>query len=509
MEQKVITTVQDTASMIWSYVPNLVGALAILVIGWIVAGWLARLVRVGLEKSGLVGRLSKVVSDVDVEDAKTVELWIGKSVFVILILFVLVGFFQVLGLNQITQPITGFLNEIFLYLPRLIGPVVLVLVAWIVAKFLRIVVRRGMASTKLDERVQKDADYTDDKKMSLSNTAGEAVYWLTFLVFLPAILGSLELGGLLGPVRGLVDTLLGYLPNLFAAGLILFIGWLVAKVVRKILTNLLAAAGTDRLSEKVGLHSALGKQNLSGLTGLIAYVLILIPVIVGALNALNLAAITQPASQMLNEILAVIPNLFAGSLVLVVAYVVAKIVAGLTTGLLAGVGFDSLPHRLGLQADEKSKGRSASEIAGFILIVAIMLFATIEAFRLIGFETAGALISEFLIFSGHVLLGLLIIGLGLFLAKFVADIIKDTGLPNASLLALIARVAILVLASAMGLGEMGLGEDIIVLAFGLTLGAVAVALAIAFGLGGRDAAAQITAKWSDGTASGGSKPSKD
>lgn len=505
MEQRVVTTVQDTASMVWSYVPTLVGALAILVIGWIIAGWVARLVRNGLEKSGLVGRIPKAVADIDAKDAKIVENWIGKSVFVLLVLFVLVGFFQVLGLNQITEPVTGFLNEIFEYLPRLIGPVILVLIAWIVAKFLRIAVRKGVASTKLDERVKEDTELGDDDKKSLSYTAGEAVYWLTFLVFLPAILGSLELGGLLGPVRGLVNEVLGYLPNMFAAGLILFVGWLVAKVVRKIVTNLLVSVGTDNLSERVGLHSALGKQNLSGLIGLVVYVFILIPVIVAALNAMSLEAVTRPASQMLNEILAAIPNLFAGALVLVIAYVVAKIVAGLASGLLASIGFDTLPQRLGLQSAEKTTGRSPSDIVGFILMVAIMLFATVEAFGLIGFEAAGTLVAEFLVFSSHVLLGLLIIGLGLFLAKIVADVIKDTGLPNAPLLATIARVAILVLASAMGLGEMGVGDDIIVLAFGLTLGAVAVAAAIAFGMGGREAAARITSRWASGSNAGEGK----
>ena len=171
MEQKIIVTLQETANMIWSYVPNLVGALAILVIGWIVAGWLARLVRVGLEKSGLVRRLSRIVSDVDAENAKTVERGVGKSIFYILMLFVLIGFFQVLGLNQITQPLSGFLNEIFQYLPRLIGPVVLVLIAWVVAKFLRMAVRRGMATTKIDERVQEDAGYREDTSVSISNAA--------------------------------------------------------------------------------------------------------------------------------------------------------------------------------------------------------------------------------------------------------------------------------------------------------------------------------------------------
>lgn len=498
MENTVVTTVQDTAGVLWAYVPSLVGALAILVIGWFVAGMIARGARLGIEKSNLVGCATKVIKDFDPANVKTIEHWIGRGVFVILMMFVLIGFFQVLGLNQITEPITGFLNEIFEYLPRLIGPIILILIAWIVAKFLRLATKKAMAATKLDERIEKDADLTGDQRVSVSDTAGEAVYWLTFLVFLPAVLSSLEIGGLLGPVRVVVDELLGYVPNLFAAGLILTIGWLAARIIRKIVTNLLHSVGTDDLSERVGLGSSLGKQKVSDLIGLIVYILIFVPIVVAALNALELNAITQPASRMLDEILAALPDLFAGALVLAIAYFVAKIVGSLATSLLAGVGFDTLPRRLGVLSDEGSTGRSPSEIAGFALTIAIILFATIEAFSLIGFEAVASLIADFLVFAGHILIGLFIIALGLFLAKVVSDAIKDSKIPNAAPLAMLARIAILILASAMGLGEMGLGDEIIALAFGLTLGAIAVALAIAFGIGGRDAAARIVSKWTGG-----------
>lgn len=507
--QNFMTAVQDTANLIWAYVPNLVGALAILIIGWIVAGLLARLARAGLAKTGLAGRVSKFATDVDPGDSKNIEVWFGKAVFFILMLFVLIGFFQALGLTPITQPISGFLNEIFEYLPRLIGPVVLILVAWVIAKFLRLAVRRGLESSRFGKLAGTDGDEDSAIGSSqLPQTAGEAVYWLTFLVFLPAILGSLELGGLLGPVRSVVGELLGYLPNLFAAGLILFVGWIVAKLVRKIITNVLASIGTDSLSERVGLQGALGKQKLSDLAGLVVYILILIPIIIAALNAMSLSAITQPASDMLQQILGALPGLFAATLLLVIAYVVAKIVSGLVSELLAGVGFDALPSRLGIRAasSEKAAGRTPSAIAGFVLMIAIMLFAVVEAFDLIGFEAVGDLVSVFLIFAGQVLLGLFIIGLGLYLARVVADAIRDSNLKNGVLLATTARIAILILAFAMGLGEMGLGDEIITLAFGLTLGAVAIALAIAFGIGGRDEAAKLVAKWSRGNSSDTTPP---
>lgn len=498
MEKAAMTTAQDTAGMIWAYVPSLVGALAILVIGWIVAGLIARGARLGVEKTNLVGRVTKVVGDFEPADIRAMERWVGRVVFLTLMLFVLIGFFQVLGLNQITLPITGFLNQVFEYLPRLFGPVVLVLIAWVVAKFLRIATKRGLSSTKLDERLEKDADLAGERRISVSETAGEAVYWLTFLVFLPAVLSSLELGGLLGPVRTVVDELLGYLPNLFAAGLILAIGWVAARIIRKIVTNLLRAVGTDSLGERIGLHGALAGRDLSELVGLVIYVLILVPVIVSALNALELSAITLPASRMLDEILLALPNLFAGVLLLVIAYIVARIVGSLSTSLLAGLGFDTLPVKLGVSADVVEKSRKPSDIAGFLLVVAILLIASVEALSLIGFETAADLVAGFLVFSGHILLGLFIIALGLFIAKVVAEALRESGVPNGNLLAMLARAAILILAFAMGFGEMGVGQEIIALAFGLALGAVAVALAIAFGIGGRDAAAKVVAKWAAG-----------
>jgi hypothetical protein len=509
MERNFMTTLQDTFNTIWAYVPSLVGALAILVIGWIAAGIIARLVRTGVEKTGLVGRVSRLGTDISAEDEKAFEEWIGRGVFLILMLFVLVGFFQVLGLSEISRPLNSFLNEVFQYLPRLIGPVILILIAWIVAKLLRMLVVRGIGATRLQERLQADTDLGGEGSGTLAATAGEAVYWLTFLVFLPAILSSLELEGLLGPVRVVVDELLGYLPNLLAAALILFIGWFAARILRKIVANLLAAIGTDGLSERIGLRAVLGDQTLSGLIALIVYVVILIPVIIAALNALELNAITQPASLMLNKILAALPNLFAGALILVVSYVVAKLVSSLVAGLLAGFGFDTLPQRLGLGGAVTSGGRTPSEIAGFVLLVAIMLFATVEALDLIGFSAVADLVSQFLVFTGHIIVGLFIFGLGLYLAQLAAKLIKDSSLPNADLLATLARIAIIVLALAMGLGEMGLGDEIVGLAFGLTLGAIAVALAIAFGLGGRDAAARIVAKWTDGTPSTGGRPRED
>ncbi len=171
-----------------------------------------------------------------------------------------------------------------------------------------------------------------------------------FLLFLPAILNALALQGLLAPVQGMLDKILVVLPNIVSAGLILGIGWLLARIVQRIVTNLLVAIGADRLSDRVGLNRVLGSQGLSSVIGLVVYILIRIPVLIASLNALALEAVTQPASNMLNTLLAALPAIFAAVLVLVLAYVVGRVIAGLMTNLLTGVGFNAILGQLGFNA---------------------------------------------------------------------------------------------------------------------------------------------------------------
>lgn len=482
---------RDAIGLVGAYVPSLVAALVVLVVGWIVASIVARLVQKAVSMTGLGSVVERGLPETSGESTAKIERWVGRGVFLILMLFVLVAFFEVLGLTQITGPLTGFLNELFVYAPRLIGPLLLIVIAWVVANLLRAITRRALAAIRLDERLSASADLTTTDSKPFSETVSESVYWLTYLLFLPAVLSALDLGGLLEPVRTAVSEILAFLPNILAAAIILIVGWLVARVLRRITTNFLLAAGAERLREREEVKDSFGRQTISGTVGLIVYVLVFVPVLIAALNALSLDAVTEPASDMLRDILSVVPSLVAGVFILLIAFFVGRIVAGLTTGVLTGIGFNNVSQTLGISHERLSGERTMSEIVGYIVYIVIMLFATIEALGLIGFEALSGLILTFLVFAINALFGLVIIGLGLFLGKLAGDIVATTNVPNPKTVSWIARVAIIVLAVAMGVRQMGVAEEIISLAFGLTLGAIAVAVAIAFGFGGRDAAARL------------------
>jgi hypothetical protein len=231
------------------------------------------------------------------------------------------------------------------------------------------------------------------------------------------------------------------------------------------------------------------------LIGLLLYVLILIPVLIAALDALQLEAITQPASDMLNTILGAFPAIYGAFLVLGIAYIVGRVVAGLITNLLTGFGFNTILARLGLGQEPEEGERTPSEFVGYLVLVAIMFFAAIEALRLLNFELLAEGLAQFTGFAGQIILGLVIFAIGLYLANLAASAIEASDAAQAGLLALAGRIAILVLSGAMALRQMGLANEIVNLAFGLLLGAIAVAVALAFGLGGRDIAARQLERW--------------
>ncbi len=474
-------------------------AIFVLFAGWLAARIGAWAVKKGLEKTTIDNRIAKWALGDEKGEGFEVEAWVGKVVYYILLLFALVLFFNTLQLTFVSEPLVTLLNKVTGYVPQVLGAALLIALAWLVATAARKTVSIAADSWRLDEKVVGEAGLDKDATPGVGRTLGDAIYWLVFLLFLPIVLGTLQLEGLLTPVQAMMGRLLTFAPNILAAGLILAAGWLLARIVQRIVTTLLGAVGVDRLGEKIGLGTALGTRKLSGLAGLVVYVFILFNVILSSLSALALEAVTRPASEMLGQVLEAIPRLFAASVLLALAFYVGRLVAQLLVGVLAGAGFDSVLDKLGLaMSSTTSSGKRPSDLAGTVLLTIIMLFASIEAAGLLGFANLAVLLASLLEFTGQLALGLVVFGVGLFLANFAASTIRASGNPQAGLLATAARVGILVLSTAIALSQMGIANKIIELAFGLLLGSIAVAAAIAFGLGGRDVAAKQIEEWREG-----------
>ncbi|HQO79043.1 MAG TPA: mechanosensitive ion channel, partial [Thermodesulfobacteriota bacterium] len=225
-------------SQIDQTIPNLLGAILVLLIGLVIALVLGVVSKEALRKTGFSNRLCHWLGKP--EGSLKVDEWIGKALFYLILFFVLVAFFQALGLTLITEPFNRLLTNIFAYAPRLIAPIVLLLIAWILASILRLTLKKTLTAAKFDERLSSQTAIDEEKKtiLPLSRSISDALYWLIFLLFLPAVLDALALEGLMRPLRDMIDRILSYLPNLLGALIVLIFGWFLARVIQKIVTNL-------------------------------------------------------------------------------------------------------------------------------------------------------------------------------------------------------------------------------------------------------------------------------
>jgi large-conductance mechanosensitive channel len=385
-------------------------------------------------------------------------------------------------LNETLGKIFGDLKE---YAPGIIKAALLLLLAWIIASIVRSIVNKVAGKARLDERAGSP----------VTASLASLVYWLTFLFFLPGILEALNLRQMLVPVQEMFNKIFAFIPNLLGAGIIFAVGYFVAKLVRQIITNVLSAAGLDEFSQKAGISSALGKQSLSGMLGLISFVLIIVPVAQAALSKLQLDTVTRPVEAMMTKLIGVVPGIIGAAAVLIISYYLGKIVGQFVTNLLEGLGFNALLMRLGLPQTSGEGGKTPSQVVGYLVTAAILVLAIMQAAEVMGMTGLSSIVSEFSVFGGHVISGVIVFGIGLYLANLAVMMIKSSGAQNADLLAKVARTAISVLAGAMALRQMGIAPEIINTAFTLLLGAGAVAVAIAFGVGGREHAAKLIGEW--------------
>ncbi|HBB34506.1 MAG TPA: hypothetical protein DC064_22630, partial [Cyanobacteria bacterium UBA9273] len=365
-------SVQGIFQNLSAFVPNLLAAIAILVIGIIVALIASGITKGLLQRTNIDNKLADWVTDrQEGAAAPKVEQWIASAVFWIVIVFTLVAVLQTLQLEVVSQPLNSFLNQILGFLPKILGAAILLGIAWLLATLVKLVATRGLRILRLDERLGQQVETpptppgafpspSTTPPFSLSETIGNALYWFIFLLFLPLILDSLGLQGTLQPVQQLLNEILGVLPNILAAIAIAAVGWFIAQVVRRIVTNLLAAAGTDRLGTRFGLQPTAGGQSLSWILGTVVYVLILIPTTIAALQKLQIEAISAPAIAMLNQILNALPKIFTAALILIVAYVLGQFISDLVTNILTSIGFNNVFQWLGVSPRPTKRSTSVN-----------------------------------------------------------------------------------------------------------------------------------------------------
>lgn len=384
-------------------------------------------------------------------------------------------------MESLTRMLDAALPTLGPFVPRVLGALAILLAAWVGARLVRAAVQRAGERARVDERLHSPG---------LMATLAGVASALVWLLALPALLGTLELQGLLTPVNAMLSRLMGFVPNVFGALVVLGIGLLLANIARQVVSGLLRAAGSEKAAEKMGLGTALGPDGLAGMAGNAVYALLLLPTLVAALQPLGLDAVTQPLSKLLETVINLIPKLLSAGILVGVAVLIGRALATLVTALLSGMGLDKLPQRLGA-APLRVAGRSLSELAGTAVMVAVVTVAITQASEILGLPILTQMLSTTGAAMVRIGVALVIVVVGLILASMAAQTILSRAPRNAPLLAWSARGAILFFAAALALHQAGLPAEIVTIAFASVVGGVAIGLAVAIGVGGRHVAARV------------------
>jgi len=303
----------------------------------------------------------------------------------------------------------------------------------------------------------------------------------------------MDWGNIIEPFQQFFSTLVDFLPYIIAVLVLLLLAWILAKVLRTGTRKLMRATGIDKRLGKGGDPQDPSQFPVAQGAGTAVFWIVWILFILAILQVLGVEGLFDSIVVVFQKIFAAVPNIIGAVLVLGIFYLVGRLLSKLVTKALTSIHFDELPVKLGLAKKAPKGAGSASNVVGYIVMVFIMLFAVIMAADLLGFAAVNEMIAVLTKFLGLVLLGAVIIGIGILVANFLANILR-AGARSEALVSFV-RMSIIVLSVLLGIRAMGFANDLILLGFGLALGAAAIAAAIAFGLGGRKVAGELLARW--------------
>src|SRR6185437_7466872 len=283
--------------------------------------------------------------------------------------------------------------QTMLWGPKILIAILILVATWIVARAVKWILQKAIDRTPA---LRKHT--TSGPNETVGHQIGTIAKLIIWLVGIMAALQFLGFPQILAPINELVNEIFAFLPHLIAAGLIFFVGLVVARIVQRLVETVLIAANVDGLLARAGIGSTEGtmrsdpaavppgtapgatRASIARAAGILVYALIIIPVAIAALQALEISSIAGPATDMLNDILSAIPRILGAALWFGIAFVIARFLKTIIEAILPPTGFDDAIHSTGLLPTTAFPSRIVANIS----MVGVILAGSIEAANLLG-----------------------------------------------------------------------------------------------------------------------------
>ena len=375
--------------------------------------------------------------------------------------------------NNLINSLTTHLGTI---LPGVLGALFVLLIGFFIARILKSVTKKLMTKTSIDERIGKSMNV----KFRMDNFIAKLVYYIVLIYTFLVVLNLLGVESVLSPIQNMLQDFLLFLPNAVAAGIIGYAGFMIATIVSE--ASGFLAERLENFGQKNGINTS--SVNLAMIIKQIVFIFVFIPILIVALDTLKMAAISEPATEMLRVFMMAIPKIIAAALILAIFYIVGRYLVGILINLLQNMGVNKFSEDIGIA---KIFGdRDLATMIGNVVLFFIVFTGTIAAAEKASMPQFVEILQSLFDISGKIFFGLVILVIGVYVSNLAVNAINKTD--QSRFVVQVVRFVTIGLFISFALHTMGVAEKLVEMAFGLTLGAVALTLALAYGLGGRTAA---------------------
>jgi hypothetical protein len=215
-----------------------------------------------------------------------------------------------------------------------------------------------------------------------------------------------------------------------------------------------------------------------------------------------LQALLLSVTAALTTLLSFIPTLIGALLILVIGWIISGIVARLVVTLLERAGFERAAQRTGITGFMTQAGyrdARAAVVMGELVKWAIRLITLEAVANALKLTALTDILNRIILWIPNLIVALVILMVGMLVGRFLAGLVRGTaseaGLGNPNLLASVAQYAVIGFAVIAAVNQVGIAKDLVLILFEGLVGALALAIAIAFGLGGRDVAGRMWQQW--------------
>ena len=294
-----------------------------------------------------------------------------------------------------------------------------------------------------------------------------------------------------------LDSIIGFIPNLISAIILLIVAWIIAVIVKTIIVKGLRAIGFEKWLEKKGLTEAgSGKSESEGLIqtfGKLAYFIIILLFLPSVFDALNMTSVSTPIKNMMDSILNFLPRVIVAVIILIVGLFIAKVLGTLVKNLLTNLNVSRYNHYVNF--GENKESIDIPSATGWILTTIIGLFFVVEALHTVNLQVLNTIGEAIIGYLPLVISAAIILVIGFVGGNLLSKLIKKS--TGNGLVAEIVKYLVIVVSVFMTLDQLNFAQSIVNVAFLLILGAVAVAFAISFGIGGKSFAEKTLRKVED------------